>query len=194
MRLPVWLSPLIAQIRSNPRLQIGLGLIAAIVLLWVLMLLEDWRQARILILQASAHRLEQTHTLARQKGWGERAIRAAQMADMLKAEIPPAASHGMAQAEFQGWLRQLADTQPAQLRLDVQSPVQLEAPADMVRVTATLSGSMSPSQVIQLISRIEGRQSLTTIPMATLRSDGANRSFSLTIQGFYRLQTKEPQR
>lgn len=194
MRLPVLLLPLIAQVRGNRRLQIGLSLIALIVLLWLLILLGDWRQARIAILQASEQRLEQTRTLARQKGWDERATEAGQMAEALKAEIPPAASLGLAQAELQGWLRQLADTQPAQLRLDVQPPVQLETPAGMVRVTATLSGSMPPSQVIQLISRIEGRQSLTAIPMATLRSDGVNRSFSLTIQGFYQLQAKEPQR
>ncbi|WP_447585082.1 hypothetical protein [Pseudoxanthomonas mexicana] len=193
MKLPAQLTPLVAQIRASPRLQIGLGVITAIVLLWLFLLLGDWRQARIAVLQASNQRLEQTRNLARQKDWAERAEQARQLADTLQAEIPPAASPGLAQAEFQGWLRQLADTQPASLRLDVQPPVRLETPADMVRVTATLNGSMAPSQVLQLISRIESRQSLATIPMMTLRSDGLNRSFSLTIQGYYRLQAKEPQ-
>lgn len=193
MKLPAQLLPLAAQIRGNSRLQIGLGLIAAIVLLWLFLLLGDWRQARIMVLQASNHRLEQTRNLARQKNWAERAEQAKQMAERLQAEIPSAASPGLAQADFQGWLRQLADAQPAQLRLDVQAPVRLEEPADIVKVTATLNGSMSPSQVTQLIDRIESRQSLATIPMATLRSDGLNRSFSLTIQGYYRLQTGKPQ-
>ena len=193
MKLPAQLSPLVAQIRANPRLQAGLGVISAIVLLWLFLLLGDWRQARIAVLQASQQRLEQTRNLARQKDWAERAEQARLLANALQAEIPPAASPGLAQAEFQGWLRQLADTQPASLRLDVQPPVRLEAPADVVRVTATLNGSLPPSQVLQLISRIESRQSLATIPMMTLRSDGLNRSFSLTIQGYYRLQAREPQ-
>jgi len=192
MRLPPQLLPLAAQIRGNPRLQAGLGLIGAIVLLWLFLLLGDWRQARIEVLQASQHRLEQTRDLARQKDWAERAGQAKQLADSLQAEIPPAASPGLAQAEFQSWLRQLADSQPAPLRLEVQQPVRLEDPADIVKVTATLNGSMPSSQVVQLMSRIESQQSLVTLPMTTLRSDGLNRSFSLTIQGYYRLQAKEP--
>ena len=191
MKLPAWLSPLVAQIHANPRLQAGLGLIVTIALLWVFLLLGDWRQAQIAALQASNQRLEQTRNLALQKDWGERAAQARQMADILQAEIPPAASPGLAQADFQGWLRQLTDNQPTPVRLEVQSAVHLEAPADIVKVTATLNGNLTPSQVLTLVSRIEGRQSLATIPMMTVRSDGLNRSFSLTVQGYYRLQAKE---
>lgn len=191
MRLPVYLLPLAEQIRGNPRLLAGMVLIATIVLLWLFLLLGDWRQSRITVLQASLDRLEQTRILARQRDWSERAGRATQVADNLQAEIPPAASPGLAQADFQGWLRQLADNQPAQLRLEVQVPVRLEEPADIVRVTATLNGTMPPSQVVQLMGRIESRQSLATIPMATLRSEGSNQSFSLTVQGYYRLQAAE---
>lgn len=193
MKPPAQLSATMAQIRSNPRLQGGLGLIAAILLVWLFLLLGDWRQARISTLQASNQHLEQTRNLARQKDWAERAEQARQMADALEAEIPPALSPGLAQADFQGWLRQLADSQPAPLQLNVQAPVRMEDPAGIIRVTATLNGSMTPSQVLMLIARIEGRQSLATIPMMTLRSDGLNRTFSLTIQGYYRLQAKEPQ-
>ena len=191
MRLPPQLLPLAAQIRSNPRLQVGLGLVLVIVLLWLFLLLGDWRQARVTALQASQHRLEQMRNLAKQKDWAERAEQAKQMADGLRAEIPPAASPGLAQAEFQGWLRQLANSQPAQLRLEVQAPVRLEEPSDIVRVTATLNGSMPPPQVVQLINRIESRPSLATIPIAMVRGDGQNNAFSLTIQGYYRLQARE---
>ena len=84
MKLPAQLSPLVAQIRANPRLQAGLGVISAIVLLWLFLLLGDWRQARIAVLQASQQRLEQTRNLARQKDWAERAEQARLLADEIQ--------------------------------------------------------------------------------------------------------------
>ncbi len=189
MKIPPQLAASASQIRENHRLQAGVALIAAILLWWLLQLLGDWRQARIAILQASAQQLEQTRSLATQKGWAERAEQAANLAKALQAEIPSAASSGMAQAEFQSWLNQISNAASGQVRLDVQAPVRLEHPDDVVRVTATLSGGLPPAQVMQLINRIESRQSLTTIPVATLRSDGLNQTFSLTVQGYYQLST-----
>lgn len=193
MKLPAQLLPLIAQVQANRRLQAILGLAAAIILLWLFLLLGDWRQAQLQVLQASNRRLEQTRNMARQKDWALRAEKARQMADSLQAEIPVAGSLGLAQADFQSWLRELADSQPAPLRLDVQPPVRMESPADVIRVTATVNGGMDASYVQRLITRIESRQSIATIPIATLRSDGQNQSFSLTVHGYYRLQGQDTQ-
>jgi hypothetical protein len=191
MKLPDQIQPLIGQIQRNPRLQLGLGLIVVTILIWLFLVLGDWRESRISVLEASNHRLEQTRNLARQKNWAERAAEARQIAELLDSEIPRAASPGLAQAEFQGWLRQVADAQPTALRLEVQPALPMDVPAGFVRITASLNGSMTPSQVIGLISRIESRQNLATIPMMTVRSDGRNRSFSMTIHGYYKLQPAE---
>lgn len=188
MKLPAQIQPLVAQIQRNPRLQLGVGLIAVIVLLWVFLVLGDWRKSRVAGLEASIHRLEQTRNLARQKDWAERAMEAQEIADLLAAEIPPAASMGLAQAELQGWLRQIADGQAPPLRLEVQPAVPMESPAGIIRVTATLNGSLTPTQAITLISRIESQQALTTIPVISLRTDGRNQSFSMTVQRYYKLQ------
>lgn len=191
MKLPARLRPLAEQIQQNPRLQFGAGLIVAILILWLFMVLGDWRKSRLAVLEATNHRLEQTRNLARQKDWSQRAVEARELAEILDAEIPRAASAGLAQADFQGWLRTIVDTQPPSLRLEVQPPVAMDVPAGFIRVTASLTGSMPPTQILGLISRIESRQSLTTIPMMTVRSDGLNQTFSMTIQAYYKLETGE---
>lgn len=186
------LQPLREQIRANPRLQIGLVLILLIVLSYVLLVLGDWRAEKVDELAQARARLTQIQGLAEQQEWPERAESAQQMAAVLRAEIPAASSPGLAQADFQGWLREIvgqpSDSSP---RLDVQAPVELEAPAGVVRVSATISGALPPNRVLQMINRIEGRTNLATIPAATIRSDGRNQTFSLTVHAFYELGTGE---
>lgn len=187
MKLPAQLRPLADEIRRNPRLQLGGVLIVALVVGWLFLVLGDWRQAKLADLAQAHQRLDQVRELAGQEAWLERAEDAASLVRTLEAEIPPVASPGLAQADFQGWLRELVNAQGANLRLDVQSPTELDQPADVVRVNATISGGMPPGRVVQLINRIEGRSALTTIPTLIIRSDGANQTFSLTVQGYYRL-------
>ncbi len=187
------LQPLLQEVRANPRLLAGLAVIGALVLGWFFLVLGDWRAARLAELEQTRQRLVQVQQLADQEEWPERAAEAVRLADALDAEIPEAASPGLAQADFQGWLREIADAQPGELRLDVQQPTLLEQPTGVVRVAGTISGSLAPNRVVQVIHRIEGRTSLATVPVATIRSDGLNQTFSITVHGFYRLANPEEQ-
>lgn len=186
------LRALLGEIRDNPRLQLGTGLIGALVLGWFVLVLADWRGEKMEALQQARQRLAQVQELAGQQAWIERADAARRLSATLEAEIPTAASAGLAQAEFQGWLRDIVNAQGVPLRLDVQAPVRIERPADIVKVTATVSGGLPPGRVMEMIHRIEGRAALSTIPTLTIRSDGLNQTFSLTIQGFYRLPPQGP--
>lgn len=188
--LPPQLRALFAEVKANPRLQLGAVLIGALILGWLMLVLSDWRTKKLEGLQQARQRLEQIESLAGQQGWAERAEAATQLATALEAEIPPAASAGLAQADFQGWLREIVNGQDASLRLDVLAPVRVEQPAGVVRLTATISGSLPPARVVQMIHRIERRAALSTIPTLTIRSDGLNRTFSLTVQAFYRMPSE----
>lgn len=179
------------ELRRNPRLQAGGLVIVLLILGWLFLVAGDWRNEKIETLKQTQQRLLQVRELARQQSWVERADEAGRLAEAMAAELPPAASPGLAQADFQGWLRGLVDSQGGTLRLEVQPPVRADNPADVIRVTATVSGSLSPVQVAQLVNRIESRATLATIPVMTVRSDGANQTFSLTVQGFYRLAAGE---
>lgn len=188
MKFIALLGPLPDQVKANARLQVGLGVTAGIMILWIVLVLADWREARISVLKDSIVHLEQTRSLARQTDWPERAAQAQEIVETLKAEIPQASSPGMAQAEFQGWLRELAEKQSLPVRMEVQAPVHLAQPENIVRVSATLNGSLPPGQVLALVERIESRQSLATVPVMTLRSDTSTRSFSMTVNGYYSLE------
>jgi hypothetical protein len=63
--------------------------------------------------------------LAGQGVWVQRAQEAGQLARSLDAEIPAARSAGLAQADFQGWLRGIVESQGTTVRLDVQAPAMM---------------------------------------------------------------------
>lgn len=191
MTASLQLKRLADEIRGNPRLQSGAVLIALLVFGWLYLVLVDWRDAKHSELDDARQRLAQVRGLAGQTAWMERANEADAVAARLSAEIPEIASPGLAQAEFQSWLRTLVDAQGGTLRLDVQAPVLLERPDNVVRVSATVSGALPPARAVQLINRIEGRTELSTIPILTIRDDGRNHALSLTVQGYYRLVPTE---
>lgn len=181
------LKPLLDQFNANPRLQFGAAFIALLLLAWVFLVLGDARDASVRKLQDGRERLAQMQQLAGQGVWVQRAQEASQLARALDAEIPAARSAGLAQADFQGWLRGIVESQGTAVRLDVQAPAMMDQPADVVKLTAVVSGPLPPQQVWQMIHRIESRPSLVTIPTALVRSNGTDHSFSLTVQGYYRL-------
>lgn len=184
---------LVAQIKANPRLQAGMALILLLLAGWILLVLGDARTARLTDLQDGRERLVQVKQIASERVWLERAQQATALARTLSAEIPPAPSPGLAQAAFQGWLGEIVDKQGLPLRLTVETPVYLDDPADVVRVTAEVRGGMDPNRVWRMIEQIEATASLVTIPVLTVRSDGANKTFSLTVYGYYRLPAPRPQ-
>jgi len=188
LRVPPTLQPLVEQVRANPRLQLGLGVVALILAYWLLLVLGDAREAGIARLEQARARYIQVRQLSGQDAWVQRAAEATRLAGALEAEIPQAASGGLAQAQFQGWLKSMTDSQGVPIRIDMQPPVHLEPPQDhIVRVTATVAGSMDPQRVWQLIHRIEASTSLVTIPVLTVLSDGSNQTFTVTVQGYYRV-------
>ncbi|MGN6111802.1 MAG: hypothetical protein ACTHOC_02120 [Luteimonas sp.] len=181
-------APLVAQVRANPRLQVGLAAIVVIVVGWGVLALGDAREAAVGKMFQAQQRYAQVRQLSGQDVWTQRAADAGQLADALEAEIPPARSPGLAQATFQGWVKTIVDSQGTPIRLDLQAPVRLDAPnADIVRITAVVAGTMDPRRTWDMIHRFEASTALVAIPEITVRSDGANQTFSVTLQGFYRV-------
>lgn len=178
-----------AELRANKRLQLGVALILLLLAGWVFLVLGDLRTTLLKELEAGHERLVKVKQLAGQRAWGERARDAEALAKALEAEIPTAPSPGLAQAEFQGWLQKIVDSQAATLRLDMQAPMRLEDRQDLIRVTATVSGGLPPRRAVQMVHRIESSTSLVTIPALLVRTDGANQTFSATVQATYRVPT-----
>lgn len=187
-QLPAQVAPLVAQVRANPRLQMGLASIGLLLLGWLFLVLGDAREAQVKAVVEARQHYFQVRQLSGQDAWTQRAADAVQLADALEAELPTAPSAGLAQATFQGWLKGITDTQASPIRVDLQPPVRLEAPnEDVVRISANVAGSMDPRRAVDLVHRFESGTALVTIPEISLLSDGANQTFSMTVQGFYRV-------
>ena len=187
-QLPAQVAPLVAQVRANPRLQVGLASIGLLLLGWLFLVLGDAREAQVKAVVEARQHYFQVRQLSGQDAWTQRAADAVQLADALEAELPTAPSAGLAQATFQGWLKGITDTQATPIRVDLQPPVRLEAPnEDVVRISANVAGSMDPRRAVDLVHRFESGTALVTIPEISLLSDGANQTFSMTVQGFYRV-------
>lgn len=191
--LPAQLKPVLAQVRANPRLQAGLALVVVLLLGWVFLVLGDLRDAQLQLRDQARERYVQVRLLVGQDVWLQRADEATRLADALDAEIPRVQSAGLAQAAFQGWLKGIVDGEGDAVRMQVQTPAYMEDPADVVRVTAVVSGGISPRRAWQMIHRIESGVSLVTIPLLTVKTDGANNMVSVTVQGYYRLPGPPPQ-
>lgn len=188
LALPPQLVPLVEQVRANPRLQAGLGLVLLLVAGWLVLVLGDQRAAGVEALVDARQRYFQVRQLSGQDVWESRASEAVRLADALEAEIPPSASAGLAQATFQDWLGSIVQADGTQVRIEMQAPVRMEPPTeDIVRITAVVSGSLDPRRAWAIIHRLEASTALVTLPTLTVRSDGANQTFSLTVQGFYRV-------
>lgn len=185
--LPPVLRASLAELQGNPRLQFGLAAIALILCGWIFLVLGDVRTSLIQDLQDGHERLLKVKQLAGQKTWVQRAHDAEGLAKALEAEIPSARSVGLAQADFQGWLQKIVDAQAANLRVDMQAPIRDENNPGLVRVSAVVSGGLSPRRVLQLVHRIESNTTLTTLPTLLIRTDGANQTFSATVQSIYRI-------
>lgn len=189
--LPPALRAALTELQGNPRLQLGLAMIVLTLCGWIFLVLGDLRTSLVKDLQDGHERLLQVKQLAGQKAWSQRARDAEALAKALEAEIPPARSVGLAQADFQGWLQKIVDAQGANLRIDMQAPVRDEAQPGLVRVSAVVSGGLPPRRVLQMIHRIESNTALVTLPALLVRTDGANQTFSATVQSIYRVPEKE---
>ena len=185
--MPPVLRASLAELQGNPRLQLGLAAIVLILCGWIFLVLGDVRTGLIQDLQDGHERLLKVKQLAGQKAWTQRAHDAEALAKGLEAEIPSARSVGLAQADFQGWLQKIVDAQGANLRVDMQAPARDENQPGLVRVSAVVSGGLSPRRVLQLVHRIESNTALATLPTLLIRTDGANQTFSATVQSTYRV-------
>lgn len=180
------LQPMRDELRSNARLQLGAGVIAGLLLLSLWWSLSDWRAALARETEQTAQRLARVENLAGQEQWADRVQAAHTLRTTLEAEIPPAVSPGLAQAAFQSWLSALVGTLGTRPQLTMDAPVLVENPQGLVKIGATLTGSLSARQWADMIRRIEGERQLLVIPTLQLRSDTSN-TYTMTLHAYYRL-------
>lgn len=99
-----------SEIASNRRLQVGLALIGGILVLYVVLVLFDLRQAQEAEYVQRREQLQKMRRLAGQDVWIGRAQGAARVRAALAAEIPEFETVGVAQAQLTSWLREVSQS------------------------------------------------------------------------------------
>jgi hypothetical protein len=97
-----------AQVRSNPRLRMGLWLVLG--MLWVSALLNvsDWITAESSRTRTTALELDRLRSLAAQSGWEQRVEEASQQLSLLQGMTWAEPERGLAEAAMQDWVTALA--------------------------------------------------------------------------------------
>lgn len=185
------LAPLLFELRGNPRLQGGIGVVAALAVLWLWLMIGDWREHSLRELARVNEEIERMQTISSEAIWMERAAQAAELKAVLDAEITPVRSPGLAQAAVQTWLTRVFENLNIRPQLNMEAPLVLERPAGVIRVAANLSGSANPQQVTELLRRIEGERQLMVVPLLQIRSE-SNETFQMTVHFYFRLAAEAP--
>ncbi len=175
------------QLAGNLRLQIGVGLIAALLFAFILQALHDWRVLQQKQGIASEVELRQMRSLRGQDIWLQRAEEVGIARKALLAEIPIVDTPGLAQASLQSWLRSIGNSVPtaAGLEIDVGTPVEMEDHPGIHRVRAMVRAGLTPRQAFDFMATVESAPNLAVVETAQIRAD-KNSRVTLNIVGYYR--------
>lgn len=187
---PHW-NTLRQRLEATPRLKWGAVVIAALLLAFVVQELES---ARVQLQERAIDeevKLRRIRSLQGQNIWLTREQETARLYKALLAELPDVATPGLAQANLQTWLRSLTANglQSSEIKISVDSATVVKEVPDVIRVHATLNGSLPARQVMDLIRQIESTTNLIVIETTQIRSD-QNNFFTITMHAYYRSPTQ----
>src|SRR5690606_9627591 len=130
------LAPALASARrelaANPRLRYGVLAIAAILVLYLFLVLQGWQSGLAERHATRSGYLAKMQALAGQEVWIQRAAAVARTRAALEAEIPEMATLGLAQASAQGWLRDAVSAFGQDVQVQAQTPAQAGQGSDKI--------------------------------------------------------------
>jgi hypothetical protein len=180
-----------SNLRNNPRLRIGLWIIAGIVWLYLLLSLRDEVDAITSEYRALAVKTARAESIARQSEWIARAAPAKALAFTAENRLWQESSLGLAQAAVQDWLNQAvqqagvvkpvltvaaqeevrADTSDAS---NANKPAKPAPEADMWKVNARLGFDFSPKSFYNIMERISGSEKTFVIESMSVKGTPAH--------------------
>lgn len=176
------------QAEAAPWLKWAALAIAALLAIFALQALDDWRVASQKASMDAEQNLRRTLALKGQDAWLAREKSALQLRDSLLAQLPQVATPGMAQATLQNWLRGMTGKfdgqQNATIRVNRSAPI--EDMPGVLQVNAALNGNFDPRQALTLLRQIENSPNLIVVETINLQSDGSN-TLHLTLNAYYRV-------
>lgn len=176
-----------SQIRANRRLQVGLGLIGAILVFYAVLVLFELRDQQEGVYVQRREQLHKMRKLAGQDVWIGRAKAADRVRGGLAAEIPESETVGVAQAQLTSWVREVARSfGGTAVQIQSQTAQQVAGTPGLWRIPVVVSGNAAPRRVLDLIQQVERRSVLTVIEQAMLLNR-ENQTYSLTLVAYVKV-------
>jgi len=180
-----------AQVRAewsgNARLRLGSGLIALILVVYLPMVLADWPPDLHSQYQPPPLAPLRGQALAGRDEWLRRAEDVRALDQALQAEIPAAATIGLAQAEVQTWMRRIMQAFGFKMTSEAHAPVQVAGEPGMWRIPITIRGLVSVQQLQEILRRIESTNRLTVVDTMTVTMVRDIPNVSITAAAYYRV-------
>lgn len=177
---------------SNPRLRWGAVIALAIGFLYLCLVLVDWRRDLHHEYQQRTLQLYKMTALAGQEQWLLRAQAAQAVEKAVQAEIPNAATIGLAQAEVQTFVRQLINAYGRRLGSDARPPAEVTGQPGLWRIPVTLRGVVSQPQMMEILRRVEDSDRLVVIDEFSFTFARGVPNMSMTLVAYYRVGSPAP--
>lgn len=172
---------------SNPRLRMGVAVIAAIAIVYVCLSLADWRRSLHEEYQQRTLQVYKMAALAGRNEWVLRADRAKTVEKAVLAEIPSVASVGLAQAEIQASIRQILNAFGPKMVSEARPAVPLAGHPGIWRVPVAIRGPLSQAQFMEVLRRLEEGDRLVAIEESSISFVQGVPNVSLTAVAYYRI-------
>jgi len=182
MEVNNWWVALNLELRQNVRLRMGISLVAALLLSYGAVFLNNYRGQWQQNYHDALQQLQQLRTVATQSQWVTRATQVRQLKSKLEARLWRADTKGLAQAMFQSWLQdEVYFAQFENPRLEMQTPLEVPKYPHLWQVTARLNASFVPKKLHQFLSVLLQHPQLVVIETLEVHFTKVN----LTVSAYF---------
>ena len=197
MALTESLSPLIAAVKDNPRLRLGLWLIVGIVWLYGLLLLRDEARLAATEHQTLSRKVARLQAQSNQTEWMGRVEPAQAQQLALESRLWREGTIGLAQATFQDWLNQAVQqsnltravvTVAAQEEIAPEKTTSIKTEPtlnrDLWKVSAKVGFDFTPKGLYALMGRLEGIDKQIIVENLVVRGPPSSRAEMVLVAYF----------
>lgn len=199
MALTESLSSMLAAIKANPRLRLGLWFIVGIAWLYGLLLLRDEARHTASEHQALARKVARVQAQAAQSEWPERVEPARALQLELESRLWRESTIGLAQAAFQDWLNQAVQqaslTRPmvtvAAQEENASGVTEADHNGDIWKVSAKLGFDFAPKSFNALMERLAGHDKQIVVETLVVRGTPTQRAEMVLVAHFQKPSVRE---
>lgn len=171
MTIKQLIAQLVSEFQANPRIKLGVLLIIPILLVYFLLVLADYRAELVNDYDSQSINLKKIQALANEKGWVERATQGHDLRMQAEAQLWTSASQGLAKADAQAWLEQIATgLNIEELRVIANDEVAIIDNMLWI-VEINVQGKFDPQKYTRMIGQIDASPKSATIVLADFTNE-----------------------